>query len=116
MAPQSLLAQLEFSQLPPFELRPEHVMTYIGLTLVFLFIVWLYDTKSRPLGTNLIVWGILVATLAGGYALIGVPTMMLVTPTLMKIAFILVLGGVAWCLLTPGVSSAATPNRESDHV
>lgn len=105
-----------FAQISPFEMRPEHVMTYIGLTSVFLFAIWLYDTKTRPLGTTLIVWGILVATLAGGYALIAVPTMMVFTPALTKIGFILVLGGIAWSLLLAPANPVATPDKESNHV
>jgi len=72
MFPRSLIAQIEFGQMIPFQMRPEHVITYIGLTLVFLFAVWLYDTTARPLGIDTDRLGILLATLAGGYALIGV--------------------------------------------
>ena len=111
-----LVAQIDFGQMSTFQTRPEHVMTYIGLTLVFLFTVWLFDTKTRPLGSTLIVWGILVATLAGGYALIGVPTMMMVVPALTKIGFMLVLGGVAWSLLLAPAILTVTPVKESDHV
>ncbi len=102
------------AQMNAFEMRPEHFASYVGLTMAFLFLVWLTDTRARPLGTTLILWGLLVVIFSCGYGLIGIPTMMLLTPALMKIGFLLVLGGLAWSLLTacPGRSE----KKEADHV
>jgi hypothetical protein len=94
--------------------QPEHVALYIVFTLVFFFFVWLLNRWPRPLGTNLVLWGILTVILSCGYGLIGVPSLMIVTPALTKIGFLLVLGGVAWSLLAACPSSSAT--KEASHV
>ena len=95
-------------------MQPEHVATYIAFTVGFLFLAWFLNMRTRPLGTTLILWGILVVILASGYALIGVPAVMMVTPALTKIGFVLVLGGVAWSLLATCPNPTAT--KEADHV
>lgn len=102
------------AQMQAFRMEPEHFAAYAGLTMAFLFLVWLTDTSARPLGTTLILWGLLVVIFSCGYGLIGIPTMMLLTPALMKIGFLLVLGGLAWSLLAacPGRSE----KKEADHV
>jgi hypothetical protein len=101
-------------QMNAFDTKPEHVFFFISLTLVFLLVAWLLQIRARPLGTSLIWWGILVVILSCGYAMIGVPSMVILTPSLMKIGFLLVLGGVAWSLLTTITTQPAS--KEADHV
>ena len=90
-----------------FEVRPEHVFGYIAFTVVFLLVAWLVHFQAPPLGTSLVFWGVLVVVLSCGYGLLGVPAMMLVTPALTKIGFLLVLGSVAWSLL--GLAAHTSP-------
>ena len=90
--------------------QPEHYAAYIAFTLAFLFFIWLLGRRTRPLGTNFILWGILAVILSSGYGLIGVPSLMIVTPALTRIGFLLVLGGVAWSLLAPSAT------KEANHV
>jgi hypothetical protein len=101
-------------QMNPFDIKPEHVFFFIALTLVFLLLAWLLHIRARPLGTSLIWWGILVIILSCGYAMIGVPSMVILTPALMKIGFLLVLGGVAWSLLP--ICPKQSASKESDYV
>lgn len=103
-----------FAQMTPFRLEPEHVVIYVVFTLAFLFLAWLLDKRTTPLGTRLILWGVLLVVLSCGYGLIGVPTVMMLTPALVKIGFLLVLGGVAWSLLAGCPVPSAT--KEADHV
>jgi len=106
---------MPITQMPnAFDIRPEHVFGFLALTFLFLLISWLVDHWARPLGTSLIFWGVLVVILSCGYAMIGVPPMMMLTPAMTKIGFLLVLGGVAWSLL----ASCPKPptNKEADHV
>ena len=49
--------------------------------------------------------------LSCGYALLGAPPMMMVTPALTKIGFLLVLGGLAWSLL-----GSCCPNQPASKV
>jgi hypothetical protein len=94
--------------------QPEDFVAYIAFTAGFLFLIWLVNKRTRPLGTNLILWGISVVILSCGYGLIGVPPMIVLTAALMKIGFLLVLGGVAWSLLAACPSQSAS--KEADHV
>jgi hypothetical protein len=84
------------------------------MTLVFLFALWLIDHRSRPLGSIFVLWGILVVILSCGYGMIGIPTLITIIPTLSKIGFLMVLGGMVWTFLAQGSSSSST--KESDHV
>ena len=94
--------------------RPEHIAIYIVFTLACLVFVWLINKWSRPLGTNLVLWGILVVVLSCGYGLIGAPSLMIVTPALSKIGFLLVLGGVVCSLLAACPTTPAS--KEVNHV
>lgn len=94
--------------------RPEEYAGYIVFTLAFFVFLWFFNRATRPLGTNLVLWGILAVILSCGYGLIGVPSLMNVTPALAKIGFLLVLGGVAWSLLAACPSPSAT--KEANHV
>lgn len=94
--------------------RPEEYVAYVVFSLAFLAFVWLLNRWTLPLGTNLVLWGILVAILSCGYGIIGVPSLMVVTAALTKIGFLLVLGGVAWSLLPAYPGTAAT--KEANHV
>ena len=107
MPPRLLIAQIA-----PFPMRPEHVIAYICCTCVFLFLVWLVDTR-RPPGTTFVLWGILLVVLSCGYALIGIPTTVMVTPTLQKTGVLLVLAGVAQSLICSLPPSAR--DKEPDH-
>ena len=102
------------AQMNAFDLRSEHVTAYVFITLGFLVLAWIIKKWTHPLGTCLILWGILVTILSCGYGLIGVPTVMMLAPALAKIGFLLVLGGVAWSLLAVCAHSTAT--KEADHV
>lgn len=103
-----------FAQMNGFRMEPENFFVYVGFTLAFLFLAWLLDKRTRPLGTSLVLWGIMVVILACGYGLIGVPTVMMLTPALAKIGFLLVLGGVVWSLL--GSCPNPPASKEADHV
>ena len=102
------------AQMNAFNFESGQFFLYLALTIGFLGLVWFLNKWTRPLGVNLILWGILTEVFSLGYGMIAVPTVVMVTPVLTKIGFLLVLGGVAWCLL------AAYPNppasREADHV
>jgi hypothetical protein len=98
--------------MPPAQ--PEQYAAYVIFTLAFLGLIWFLNRRTRPLGTSLILWGILTVVLSCGYGLIGAPALMLVTPSLSKIGFVLVLGGVAWSLLASCPSPPAP--QEADHV
>jgi len=100
--------------MPP-QVQPEHLAAYVALTLGFLFIGWLVNKSTRTTGTNLILLGILVVILACGYAIIGHPALMLVTPALTKIGFLLVLGGLA-CSLLAACPVPQPATKEADHV
>lgn len=102
-----------FAQMDEFRMHPEHVFTYVSFTIGVLFLAWLVDARTRPLGTTFILWGILVVILSCGYGLIGIPTALMMTPALTKIGFLLVLGGIAWSLLAACPSPKAT--KEADH-
>lgn len=94
--------------------RPEEYVGYIVFTLAFLGFVWFLNRAARPIGTNLVLWGILAVILSCGYGLIGVPSLMVGAPALAKIGFLLVLGGVAWSLLAAGPSPSV--GKEVNHV
>jgi hypothetical protein len=103
------------AQMPnAFNASPENVFGYVALTIVFLLLAWLVQRRALPLGTGFVFWGVLVVILSCGYALLGAPPMMMVTPALTKIGFVLVLGGVAWSLLASGPTQPAS--KEADHV
>jgi hypothetical protein len=92
----SLVAQMSF-------MKPESetVVGFVFITLAFLFlsaaVIWMHRTQEA----RLMLLGILVAVAATGYGtMVAVPTVSLVTPALMKIAVILVLGGVACSVLS----------------
>ena len=92
-------------------MQPEHTVLYIALTLAFLFLVWFFDKSTRSLGATLVLWGILLVILSCGYGLINVPPMVVLTPGLMKVGFLLVLGGLASSLLA---SCPARPVDQGD--
>ena len=107
MPPQLLIAQMD-----PFRMQPEHVIAYVCCTCVFLFLVWLVDTR-RPPGTTFVLWGILLVVLSCGYALIGIPTTVMVIPALQKTGVLLVLAGIAQSLIHSVPASAR--DKELDH-
>ena len=103
-----------FVQFDSSGMRPESMFTFIAFTAGFLLVAWLVNKRSRPLGVSLIMWGIMVEILAVGYGMISVPSVVLVTPALTKIGFLLVLGGIAASLF----ASCPVPpeHKEADHV
>jgi uncharacterized membrane protein len=96
------------------EMRPENVLSFVGFTFVFLLVLWLADDRNRALKEKLILWGIFVEILAIGYGLIGVPGVIIATPALTRIGFLLVIGGVAASFLSN--DPAPTANKEANHV
>ena len=105
--------ELLFAQTDLMRLQPEHFFLYVAFTLGFLVLAWLVHGRGYKLGTTFIMWGILAVILSCGYGLVGVPTVMLVTPALTRVGFVLVLGGVTWSLLN--TSPAAPVAKETDH-
>ena len=110
MPPNQPFVQFEMSQ----SMRVESMFSFVGFTLVFLLVTWLVDDRRRSLGTKLILWGIFVEILAVGYGMAGNPAVIMVTPALTKIGFLLVLGGVGSSLLTAG--SVSPESKDADHV
>jgi len=103
---------------PPFGpvdsgLRTENMLTFIAFTLAFLFVAWLVIHPVRPVGFNLVVLGILVTILSIGYGMIAAPGVMMAVPSLTKIGFLLVLGGLTSVLLA--TSPAKQERREADY-
>jgi hypothetical protein len=96
------------------QVQPEQIALYVVFTLAFMAFIWFLNRWSRPLGTNLVLWGILTVVLSCGYGLIGAPSLMIVTPALTKIGFLLVLGGMAWSLLAACPNQSAS--KEASHV
>ena len=103
-----------FAQMNAFNFEPGQFFLYLAFTIGLLGLVWFLNKWTRPLGVNLILWGILTEVFSLGYGMIAVPTAMMVTPVLSKIGFLLVLGGVASCLF----ASFPDPpgSKEADHV
>lgn len=110
MPPNQPFVQFEMSQ----QMRVESTYAFVIFTFVFLAVIGLMNLRSRPLGTNLVLWGIFVEILAVGYVMAGNPAVVMVTPALTKIGLLLVLGGVASSLLSAGPVPAAS--KEADHV
>jgi heme A synthase len=96
----------------------ESVFGFVVSTIVFLLLCWAVLRWGRTQASKLLVLGILFAVVSVGYgALIAMPTVAILAPGLMKIAIILILGGVA-CSVLPilrGSSAAETPNSEQAH-
>lgn len=92
---------------------PEHFFAYIGLTVGFIFLGWLLDVTKRPPGLMLVMCGVLLIILATGYGLINAPAVVMVTPALVKVGFLLVLGGVGCCVMNR-VDSVKS-SKEADH-
>lgn len=95
-------------------LEPPNVFAFIGFTLVFLLMFWLFDRPAR-LATTMIAWGILLVLLSVAYVMTGIPPVVEVTAILTKIGFMLVLGGIVLCLLL-NLPSAASDTRENNDV
>ena len=104
----------QFAAMQGFKSDPMHFIGYVVLTLVFLVICWLIGRSARPLGTILIVWGVLVQILVLGYGFISVPAVIFLAPAIMKVGFVLVLGGVA-CSVLDALPKSIRSN-EVDHV
>jgi hypothetical protein len=108
-----MLSMSLFAQMNAFKPDGPQVGGFGVVTLAFLFLVWLFDKRSRQPGANIVLLGVLVVVLSCCYAFIGDPTLATLTPELSKVGFVLVLGGLAWSLI------ASCPNRsaikEGDH-
>lgn len=95
-------------------MQPEAVASIVAATVVFLLVFWLFDRATSSPSTTFIAWGILVAILSVAYSVTSVPSVMLVAPTLAKIGFLLVLGGLARSLISSqGLSSES---KKGGHV
>jgi hypothetical protein len=89
-----------FAEIPPFDLRPESIVVFFFSTTVFLVLCGGVVRWSRSPASKLIGLGILVAVVSVAYGgLVVSPTVMTLSSGLMKIAIILVLGGVACSVL-----------------
>ncbi len=100
----------------PFELRPENVVGFAFSTIVFLALCGGVLHWGRTSASKLVLLGILVAVVSIAYGLfVNSPTAIPLTTGLMKIAVILVLGGVACyvlsCLGGPPVTDTPTPKE-----
>lgn len=95
------------------QVQSEHVALYSFFTLAYLGFIWFFTRQSRPMGINLVLWGILTVVLACGYGVIGHPSLMIIAPNLTKIGFLLVLSGATWCLLAAGPNQSAS--KEAGH-
>jgi len=105
---------LPLAQMGTFRTDPVHIAVYVGLALTFLFLVWLTDQPSRPFGTTLVLWGLLVIVFSCGYSLLATPLVMAVTPELIKVGFLLILGGITLSALT--TVSPRSNAKDADHV
>jgi hypothetical protein len=96
----------------------ESVFGFMLPTIAFLLLCGAVLRWGRRQASKLLALGILVAVLSVGYgAMIATPMVAILAPGLMKIAIILILGGVA-CSVLPilrGSSTTETPNSEQPH-
>ncbi|MBI1367547.1 MAG: hypothetical protein GC162_02720 [Planctomycetes bacterium] len=102
-----------------FRVQPEHYFMYIVLTAVFLFLLWFSSKKTEKIGMTLTVWGIELMMLGIGYSLLGLAPVMALAGFIMKVGFLLVLGGVSVIVLNTraaGCSAGAETPKEADHV
>ena len=83
--PVALLAQSHVSD--------ESIIAFAVISFVYLILSWLV-IRQRCSGSDLIGLGILTAVASAGYGSIVLPTGPLIAPTLIRIAFVLVLGGL----------------------
>ena len=97
--------------------RPDGVSVFgfVVVTIIFLLLVWLLDRPARPLAVRLIFWGLVTTIASIGYALLGVPTVAMLTPALVRIGFVLILGGVTWSVLA-ACCGPSVATKEIDHV
>lgn len=106
------------AQIHGLEPSVESVFGFVVSTIVFLLLCWAVLRWGRTQASKLLVLGILFAVVSVGYgALIAMPTVAILAPGLMKIAIILILGGVA-CSVLPilrGSTAAEPPNSEQPH-
>ena len=83
--PVALLAQDHISE--------GSVIAFAVISFVYLFLSWIVIRRHCS-GSDLIGLGILTAVASAGYGSIVLPTGPLIAPTLIRIAFLLILGGV----------------------
>lgn len=74
------------------------IVGFVGITIPFLILAFIVYFAASNEG-RLIALGVLMSVAAVGYSCIVVPGGAMVTPSLMKIAFLLVLAGVVMRLL-----------------
>jgi hypothetical protein len=96
----------------------ESVLGFVLLTIAFLLLCGGVLRWGRTQASRLLLLGLLVAVVSVGYgAMIAMPTVAVLAPGLMKIAIILILGGVA-CSVLPilrGASATEPSNSEQPH-
>jgi len=90
-----------FAEMNPFELRAETVVLFFFTTTIFLALCGGVLRWSRTVATKLIALGLLAAVVSVAYNFVTPPTTIPLTNGLMKIAVILVLGGVACSVVSP---------------
>jgi hypothetical protein len=91
---------------------------YAAITVAYLILVVLVTLTSRTHDVRLVALGLLTAVAAVGYSGMILGPAVVVTPGLMKIAFLLILGGIVVRLLGSGgtsTDSAAESGREVPH-
>jgi hypothetical protein len=106
------------AQIHGLEPSVESVFGFVVPTIAFLLLCGAVLRWGRTQASRLLLLGLLVAVLSVGYgALIAMPTVAILAPGLMKIAIILILGGVA-CSVLPilrGSSTIETAASEQPH-
>ena len=104
--------------LAQFRTGEDTIVGFVVLTIAFLLLCGGVFRWGRTLAFRLLALGLLVAVISVGYGtVISMPTVTVLAPGLMKIAVILVLGGVA-CSVLPmlrGESTIETTASEKPH-
>jgi hypothetical protein len=100
------------------KLDPETIILFVFATVAFLVLCGGVLRWSRTAATKLISLGILLAVLSVVYGALIPPTAILLPGGLMKIALILVLGGVAGnvcsCVCSAPATDTAKPKEPAD--
>jgi hypothetical protein len=110
--PSELLAQFPFDYAQLAQYRPSEtaITMYIMISLAAAVGTVAILMKAQQMHTRMILLGLLLAVAATGYGTMAGAYPMV--PTLMRIALILVLGGVAYSVLVGDRLPPAVPTRE----
>jgi len=94
---------------------PEAILAFAMITAAYLFLVVVVALSSRVHDLRLIGIGLLTGVASIGYASIVSGGAFLVAPLLMKIAFLLILGGLVTRLLSESSRSGVASPAETHH-